>query len=149
MGRSLHSLHTLTSIHDTHQSLDEAKNLLLMSQLPPELSISSHAAGSTRVTRGMGGSGQYTSPGHTSLGRTLSDSHSHVTKLRNKSEENMTVSNLTRRKLESEDSSYDSDHEYLAGTLSAEHNRHSHLSHVSKSHDDVTRSYSETLAQVS
>ena len=61
----------------------------------------------------------------------------------------MTVSNLTRRKLESEDSSYDSDHEYLAGTLSGEHNRHSHLSHVSKSHDDVTRSYSETLAQVS
>ena len=67
------------------------------------------------------------SPGlarHRGLGRTVSDSQ---TKL--------------RRKLESEDSSYDSDHEGLVATLS--HPFHS----LSRSHDDISRTPSETLAQ--
>ena len=49
---------------------------------------------------------------------------------------------MSRRKLESEDSSYDSDHEALTASLSAER------AQLSKSHDDVSRTYSETLAQV-
>ena len=61
---------------------------------------------------------------HISLGRTVSDSQ---TKL--------------RRKLESEDSSYDSDHEGLIASLS--HPYHG----LSRSHDDISRTPSETLAQ--
>jgi hypothetical protein len=61
---------------------------------------------------------------HMALGRTVSDSQ---TKL--------------RRKLESEDSSYDSDHEGLVATLS--HPYHP----LSRSHDDISRTPSETLAQ--
>ena len=91
-------------------NIDEAKNLLLMSSLPPELTISSHNP----------------------LGRTVSDSR-------------------TRRKLESEDSSYDSDHENINSGLSLESSSNARLSlsnSLSKSHDDVSRTYSETLAQV-
>ena len=47
-----------------------------------------------------------------------------------------------RRKLESEDSSYDSDHEGLVATLSNFHQQ------LSRSHDDISRTPSETLAQV-
>ena len=61
---------------------------------------------------------------HIGLGRTVSDSQ---TKL--------------RRKLESEDSSYDSDHEGLVASLSNFHP-------LSRSHDDISRTPSETLAQV-
>lgn len=60
-----------------------------------------------------------------------------------------TSAKASRRKLESEDSSYDSDHEnnscspLFGGGLLAPG---SHL-HVSKSHDDVSRTPSETLGQ--
>jgi len=122
-GRSLlmRSVTTLSTLNDTHlTSLDEAKHHLLMSQLPPELAISipGHSA--------MGHSG------HTQLSRTLSDTITGDAR---------SLSNFSRRKLESEDSSYDSDHEnILSGPLG-------NVSNVSKSHEDVTRSSSETLAQ--
>ena len=86
---------------------DEAKNLLLMSALPPELTISTHSSSS--------------------------DSRS-------------------RRKLESEDSSYDSDHENINLGLGMEPSLsvRGSLSHsMSKSHEDISRTYSETLALVS
>jgi hypothetical protein len=66
---------------------------------------------------------------------------------------------MTRRKLEPEDSSYDSDHEALAATRSVDQAPPSHLqqqhpsllysSSVSSawSHEDVSRSDSETLGQ--
>ena len=135
------SLYTLNTINNTHQSLDQAKNLLLMSQLPPELSISSG--------RGLGAGGQFSGlghlghgAGHSPLGRTVSDSH---TKLLH-STDLVTSTGLTRRKLENEDSSYDSDHEQLTGTLSVETRDLGHL--ATQSHDDVSRTHSETLAQV-
>ena len=90
-----------------NNNIDEAKNLLLMSVLPPELTIS-----------------------HNPLGRTVSDIP--------------TSQALTRRKLESEDSSYDSDHE----NMTSSNVRPSLSNSMSKSHDDVSRTYSETLAQV-
>lgn len=90
---------------DPHQQ-PAHKALLLTSPLPPELTIS---CPDTRLS-------------HTSLGRTLSDSHT----------------KLARRKLESEDSSYDSEGELAGGggELRAQ---------LSRSHDDVSRTYSETL----
>ena len=88
-------------------NIDEAKNLLLMSALPPELTIS-----------------------HNPLGRTVSDSPASQA--------------TTRRKLESEDSSYDSDHE----NMTTSNVRQSLSNSMSKSHEDVSRTYSETLAQV-
>ena len=53
-----------------------------------------------------------------------------------------------RRKLEPEDSSYDSDHEFLSSSRSSEsaHTLHTHL-RSSSSHDDISRSASETLGQ--
>ena len=89
---------------------DEAKNLLLMSALPPELTISSHNP-------------------HLSA---VSESRS-------------------RRKLESEDSSYDSDHENINLGLGMDPSlsvRRSLSNSMSKSHDDISRTYSETLALV-
>lgn len=122
-------------------SPDDAKNLLLMSQLPPELTISS--PGLTQMGESKAGSfsqfsGLPSNPLHHSpLGRTVSDSH---TKLRQND-------SFTRRKLESEDSSYDSDHENLASTLSFDHSNPLSQHPLSKSHDDVSRTHSETLAQ--
>jgi len=118
-------------------SPDDAKNLLLMSQLPPELTISS--PGLSQLGENKGSFSQFSGlPSnplkhkHSPLGRTVSDSH---TKIRQND-------NFTRRKLESEDSSYDSDHENLANTLSFDASKV-----TSKSHDDISRTYSETLAQ--
>ena len=91
-------------------------------RLPPP----SHAAAtSLLLTSSLPPELTISSPGrHLGLGRTVSDSQ---TKL--------------RRKLESEDSSYDSDHEGLVATLS-------HPFHpLSRSHDDISRTPSETLAQ--
>ena len=53
-----------------------------------------------------------------------------------------------RRKLEPEDSSYDSDHEFLSSSRSSEsaHTLHTYL-RSSSSHDDISRSASETLGQ--
>ena len=52
-----------------------------------------------------------------------------------------------RRKLEPEDSSYGSDHEFLSSSRSAESTFiHTHL-RSSSSHDDISRSASETLGQ--
>ena len=114
-----------------------------MSHLPPELSISSHHYAAQQGGGGRGFS-QFSGLQHSPLGRTVSDSH---TKIRNSSE--TSGSSLTRRKLESEDSSYDSDHECLAGTMSVSLEPLSlSSSQMSKSHDDVTRTYSETLGQV-
>ena len=141
-GRSLlmRSVTTLSTLNDTHlTSLGEAKHHLLMSQLPPELAISipGHSA--------MGHSG------HTQLSRTLSDTITgdalHLIASTSTYDfyilgDARSLSNFSRRKLESEDSSYDSDHEnILSGPLG-------NVSNVSKSHEDVTRSSSETLAQV-
>ena len=107
--------------------------------------------------------------GHSPLGRTVSDhtpshapGHQHHARLRTEMSYDpcaqllgagagaAPLSNLSRRKLESEDSSYDSDHENLAaascaasGGLAA-----ASLVQVSRSHEDVTRTYSETLGQV-
>ena len=84
---------------------DEAKNLLLMTALPPELTISSHS----------------------------------------------TTDSRSRRKLESEDSSYDSDHENINFGLGMDPSsgvRRSLSNSMSKSHDDISRTYSETLALV-
>merc|ERR1719297_371150 len=69
--RSLHTLNSLNSLTTGCQdSMDEAKNLLLMShQLPPELSISSHHQGGGR------GFSQFSGLHHSPLGRTVSDSH--------------------------------------------------------------------------
>ena len=97
------------SSHAPSQLTDEAKNLLLMSALPPELTISSHSP----------------------LGRTVSDIPN--------------TQAATRRKLESEDSSYDSDHENINSSTNV---RPPLSNSMSKSHDDVSRTYSETLAQV-
>ena len=126
-------------------SSSDAKNLLLMSQLPPELTISS--PGLTQIGENNAGGGSFSQfsglPSnplkHSPLGRTVSDSH---TKIRQNE-------SFTRRKLESEDSSYDSDHENLAATFSFDTSNLS-LSHhqLSKSHDDVSRSHSKTLGQV-
>ena len=112
--------------------------------------------------------------GHSPLGRTVSDhtpshapGHQHHARLRTEMSYDpcaqllgaaagagaAPLSNLSRRKLESEDSSYDSDHENLAaassscaasGGLAA-----ASVAQVSRSHEDVTRTYSETLGQVS
>ena len=105
--------------------------------------------------------------GHSPLGRTVSDhtpshapGHQHHARLRTEMSYDpcaqllgaaagagaAPLSNLSRRKLESEDSSYDSDHENLAaasGGLAA-----ASVAQVSRSHEDVTRTYSETLGQV-
>ena len=118
-------------------SPDDAKNLLLMSQLPPELTISSPGLsqmGESKVGSFSQFSGLPSNPLATvpsPLGRTFSDSH---TKLRQND-------SFTRRKLESEDSSYNSDHDNLAATLSF--NPSNPLSHhqLSKSHDDVSRTH--------
>ena len=123
-------------------SPDDAKNLLLMSQLPPELTISSPGLsqmGESKVGSFSQFSGLPSNPlKHSPLGRTVSDSH---TKLRQND-------SFTRRKLESEDSSYDSDHENLAATLSFDPSNPLSHHQLSKSHDDVSRTHSETLAQV-
>ena len=103
-------LNTSSTPLSSNTNPDEAKNLLLMSALPPELTISSHNPLST----------------------TVSDSR-------------------TRRKLESEDSSYDSDHENInfgLGTDPSINVRRSLSNSMSKSHDDISRTYSETLALV-
>jgi ribonuclease ZC3H12 len=121
-------------------SPDDAKNLLLMSQLPPELTISSPGLSQMGETKGSFSqfSGLPSNPlKHSPLGRTVSDSH---TKLRQND-------SFTRRKLESEDSSYDSDHENLAATLSFDTSNPLSHHQISKSHDDVSRTHSETLAQ--
>ena len=148
MGRSLHTLNSLnnpaSSAHtQPHSSLEDAKHLLLMSQLPPGLSISGG--------RGLGsGLAQFPGLGHSPLGRTVSDS---LTKLSPASSDLAASSSgdplasLSRRKLESEDSSYDSDHEALTGSLSQELPL-SVGAQLSKSHEDVSRTFSETLAQV-
>ena len=148
MGRSLHTLNSLnnpaSSAHtQPHSSLEDAKHLLLMSQLPPGLSISGG--------RGLGsGLAQFPGLGHSPLGRTVSDS---LTKLGPASSDLAASSSgdplasLSRRKLESEDSSYDSDHEALTGSLSQELPL-SVGAQLSKSHEDVSRTFSETLAQV-
>ena len=114
-----------------------------MSQLPPGLSISGG--------RGLGsGLAQFPGLGHSPLGRTVSDS---LTKLGPASTDLAASSSgdplasLSRRKLESEDSSYDSDHEALTGSLSQELPL-SVGAQLSKSHEDVSRTFSETLAQV-
>ena len=58
VGRSLHTLNSLNAPASAAQSsLEDAKHLLLMSQLPPGLSISA----------------QFPSLGHSPLGRTVSD----------------------------------------------------------------------------
>ena len=98
--------------------LASATSLLLTSSLPPELTVIIKKI-NTVVHSPPPQVGQ-----HIGLGRTVSDSQ---TKL--------------RRKLESEDSSYDSDHEGLVATLSNFHP-------LSRSHDDISRTPSETLAQV-
>jgi len=118
-------------------SPDDAKNLLLKAQLPPELSLGEVVPGLSQMGENKVGSfSQFSglpSPlGRQPIGRTLSD-NSHPKLRQNDS--------FTRRKLESEDSSYDSDHENLAGTLSFD------PPILSKSHDDVSRTNSETLAQ--
>ena len=147
VGRSLHTLNSLnnqaSSAHtQPHSSLEDAKHLLLMSQLPPGLSISGG--------RGLGsGLAQFPGLGHSPLGRTVSDS---LTKLGPASSEPASsagdpLASLSRRKLESEDSSYDSDHEALTGSLSQELPL-SAGPQLSRSHDDVSRTFSETLAQV-
>lgn len=122
-------------------SPSDAKNLLLMSQLPPELTISSPGLsqmGESKVGSFSQFSGLPSNPlKHSPLGRTVSDSH---TKLRQND-------SFTRRKLESEDSSYDSDHENLAATLSFDPSNPLSHHQLSKSHDDVSRTHSETLAQ--
>lgn len=143
VGRSLHTLNSLnnpaSAAHHTqpHSSLEDAKQLLLMSQLPPGLSIS-----------GGRGLPQFPGLGHSPLGRTVSDS---LTKLTPASDPASSagdpLASLSRRKLESEDSSYDSDHEALTGSLSQELPLTAGPQ-LSKSHDDVSRTYSETLAQV-
>ena len=59
--------------------------------------------------------------------------------------------NRTRRKLESEDSSYDSDHENVnfgPGMDPSVSGRRSLSNSLSKSHEDISRTYSETLAMV-
>ena len=83
---------------------------------------------------------------HSPLGRTVSDSLTKLTPTSDPASSDPLAS-LSRRKLESEDSSYDSDHEALTGSLSQE----LPLTlgpQLSRSHDDVSRTYSETLAQV-
>ena len=147
VGRSLHTLNSLNNpasagaLHtQPHSSLEDAKQLLLMSQLPPGLSISG----------GRPGLSQFPGLGHSPLGRTVSDS---LTKLGPASTDLAASSSgdplasLSRRKLESEDSSYDSDHEALTGSLSQELPL-SVGAQLSKSHEDVSRTFSETLAQV-
>ena len=140
VGRSLHTLNSLnnpaSAAHtQPHSSLEDAKQQLLMSQLPPGLSIS-----------GGRGLTQFPGLGHSPLGRTVSDSLTKLTPASDPASSDPLAS-LSRRKLESEDSSYDSDHEALTGSLSQE----LPLTlgpQLSKSHDDVSRTYSETLAQV-
>ena len=168
---------------------------LLMSQLPPELTVSS-VWGETRSSQFSQFSGLPTCPlgpptslhsplgpptslhsplgptasCHSPLGRTLSDSHTmrlaektslnhHHNNNNNNNNNSMNNNNhntlselcLTRRKLEPEDSSYDSDQEGLAasGRSLAQHGSLLYSSSVSsaRSHEDVSRSDSETLGQ--
>ena len=158
VGRSLHTLNSLNSpassaASQPQNSLEDAKHLLLMSQLPPGLSISGgHVA-------------QFPGLGHSPLGRTVSDGLNRKSETGSWSLSTLspaqdsgegTLASLSRRKLESEDSSYDSDHEALVGQhstgvqnrLSPSLSSLSVGPQLSKSHEDVSRTYSETLAQV-
>ena len=103
-------LNTAPTPGSTNTNTDEAKNLLLMSALPPELTISSQNPQQSAVSESR-----------------------------------------CRRKLESEDSSYDSDHENINLGLGMDPSvslRRSLSSSMSKSHDDISRTYSGTLALV-
>jgi len=139
---------------NTHMARDIAdeKNLLLTSQLPPELSISSPGLSTTDGSSlwNVSNSSCYSqfsglpdvSLNHSPLCRAASDS---VTRLGQR--EKAATFNESRRKLESEDSSYDSDHEQVTATRSLDHQPHPLYRSLSKSHDDISRTTSETLAQ--
>jgi len=143
-------------------SQTDATNMLVMSQLPPELTISRSGVSQIQENNFCGDNssgGQYAGLSsnplvqqqHSPLGRTVSDGmgqschwHESLSK--------------TRRKLESEDSSYDSDHEALAMTFSQGESRiiqnpvgtqHPQINQrcLSRSHDDISRTASETLHQ--
>jgi len=116
VGRSSNQLSSSNNI----QHLSCSTGALQLTRAPPPL----HLASATSLLLTSSLPPELTVGQHIGLGRTVSDSQ---TKL--------------RRKLESEDSSYDSDHEGLVATLSNFHQ-------LSRSHDDISRTPSETLAQV-
>merc|ERR1719458_2409722 len=115
VGRSSNQLSSSNNI----QHLSCSTGALQLTRAPPPL----HLASATSLLLTSSLPPELTVGQHIGLGRTVSDSQ---TKL--------------RRKLESEDSSYDSDHEGLVATLSNFHQ-------LSRSHDDISRTPSETLAQ--
>jgi hypothetical protein len=127
-------------------SLDEATRLLMRSSLPPELGLKAETW--LQVPKNQ-------SIHHTSVTRTASDSyvqfmpnvnHADVGKYTVMTSSTTTTDSNNRRKLESEDSSYGSDHENQ--DLTARRPKPSIGGGMwphSKSHDDVSRTTSETL----
>jgi len=149
VGRTL----TTTNAQMAARDIADAKNLLLTSQLPPELTISTPGLSSKNGSEGwsvtQSNSSCYSQFSglpdvpltHSPLSRAVSDGSTRLGQ-REKAA-NFTES---RRKLESEDSSYDSDHEQVTATRSLDHSQPLYRS-LSKSHDDISRTTSETLAQ--
>ena len=94
-------------------NIADAKNLLLTAQLPPELTISSPGLASANGT----GYGRFSGLTHHSpLGRAISDGVPAGGNQGAPGQRERANSFKSRRKLESEDSSYDSDHENIAST---------------------------------
>jgi hypothetical protein len=115
---------TFTHKPETGLNIADAKNLLLTSQLPPELTISSPGLSTNGGVGSGGGYSQFSGLGHSPVCRVVSDGGQR---------ERAASFNRSRRKLESEDSSYDSDHD------------HPLYQSLSRSHDDVSRTTSELL----